>query len=80
MCGSFSNPHEIARALAVAAADKVIVNQAGKSVEESNAELGRQMVIVYKTILNELTKEDDSKPGEFHVHSHSHSHEHAHVH
>jgi hypothetical protein len=89
MCGSFSNPHEIARALTMAAADKVVVNQAGKSVEESNTELGRQMALVYKTILAELSRDDEESPGDADTydhshhhdgHFHSHSHDHAHIH
>jgi hypothetical protein len=81
MCGTFSNPHEIARALTVAAAEKVIVNQAGKSVEESNIELGKQMALLYKTILNELTGEDDPDMEEIQGHTHSHdgyAHSHSH--
>ena len=79
MCGIFAEPHEIARALAIAAAPKVVVNQTGKSVEESNAELGRQMAVVYKTILRELSKDDEDE--DFHVHSHGHTHDdHVHSH
>lgn len=77
MCGIYSNPHEIARSLTVAAAEKVVVNQAGKSVEESNIELGKQLALVYKTILNELTR-DDALQDDAHVHSHGHSHGHEH--
>jgi len=84
MCGIYADPHEIARSLAIAAAPKVVLNQTGKSVEESNAELGRQMAIVYKTILNELTREDGEFAEPAHEHTHAHSHdggpEHSHGH
>jgi len=82
MCGIFVDPHEIARSLTIAAANKVVVNQAGMSVEESNIELGIQMAVVYKTILAELTGEDGEV---IHSHGHAHSHddddfEHEHIH
>jgi hypothetical protein len=96
MCGIYQNPYEIARSLTVAATEKVVVNSAGKSVEESNAELGRQVALVYRTILRELLRDElmsgdedalDSGAGSReHVHSHvhdhggDHSHEHVHIH
>jgi hypothetical protein len=86
MCGVFTDPHEIARALTIAAAPKIVVNQAGKSVEESNIELAKQMSIVYKTILKELSDGDelDDDFGHTHEHTHAdglvHSHGHSHVH
>jgi hypothetical protein len=93
MCGIYSNPHEIARSLTAAAAEKIVINQAGKSVEESNIELGRQLALVYKTILSELTRDDEDvlldagthehehelSDGTVMTHSHSH-HDHAHTH
>jgi hypothetical protein len=81
MCGAFGNPNEIARALAVAAADKVVVSQTGKSVEEINIELGRQMALLYKTILGELMMEEGEETSlENHFHSHDQEHEHSHGH
>ncbi|MDR1579610.1 MAG: hypothetical protein LBS35_04585 [Synergistaceae bacterium] len=73
MCGILNDPHEIARTLTIAAAPKIIVNQAGKSVEESNIDLGTQIAVVYKTILRELSVGDD-------LIIHSHDHDGAHVH
>ncbi|MDR3164998.1 MAG: hypothetical protein LBU13_05420 [Synergistaceae bacterium] len=80
MCGILNDPHEIARTLTIAAAPKIVVNQAGKSVEESNIELGMQMAVVYKTILRELSADDDVD-GFIHSHEHddAHSHEHSHA-
>jgi ABC-type Zn2+ transport system substrate-binding protein/surface adhesin len=94
MCGIYQNPYEIARSLTVAATEKVVINPAGKSVEESNAELGRQVALVYRTILRELLRDELTRDGEDadfdsadHVHSHTHdhgdgahSHEHTHSH
>jgi hypothetical protein len=87
MCGTFSDPSEIARALAVAAADKVVVNQTGKGIEEINIELGRQMALLYKTILAELSREGEDEGFEAlaethgHVHPHDgHAHTHSHGH
>ncbi len=81
MCGIYSNPSEIARSLTVAAAEKVVVNPAGKSVEESNIELGRQLALVYKTILAELAREDGAEGALAHEHTHTHSHgDHTHSH
>lgn len=74
MCGIYTDPHEIARSLTIAAADKVVINQAGKSVDESNIELGRQMALVYKTILSELSREDTDFDEVAHTHSHPHNH------
>ena len=87
MCGIYQHPYEIARSLTVAATEKVVINSAGKSVEESNAELGRQVALVYRTILRELLRDElTSGDEDEHVHSHVHahgndpSHEHAHRH
>jgi hypothetical protein len=87
MCGTYQNPYEIARSLTAAAAEKIVINPAGKSVEESNAELGRQVALVYRTILrellrDELTQDEDSGEAPDHVHSHSHGHggDHSHDH
>ena len=87
MCGIYSNPYETARSLTVAAAPKIVMNQTGMSVEASNIELGRQMALVYKTILSELQREDeeemdthDHSHDDGHVHSHTHDHEHPHSH
>jgi ABC-type Zn2+ transport system substrate-binding protein/surface adhesin len=81
MCGIYQNPYEIARSLTVAATEKVVVNSAGKSVEESNAELGRQVALVYRTILRELLRDELITEGDdvdlgAHDHTHSHSHDH----
>ncbi|GHV29469.1 hypothetical protein FACS1894167_08820 [Synergistales bacterium] len=75
MCGIYSNPNEIARSLTVAAAEKIVINPAGKSVEESNIELGRQLALVYKTILSELTRGDEDTLLDLGAHSHEHEHE-----
>jgi acetyltransferase-like isoleucine patch superfamily enzyme len=94
MCGIYQNPYEIARSLTVAATEKVVINPAGKSVEESNAELGRQVALVYRTILRELLRDelmnedgdvlgsdtDSSDHVHSHVHDHDGGHEHAHSH
>ncbi|MDR1917305.1 MAG: hypothetical protein LBQ58_12120 [Synergistaceae bacterium] len=85
MCGIYQNPYEIARSLTVAAAEKVVINSAGKSVDESNIELGRQVALVYKTILHELLHDEltgDGAEGESHTHTHEHDHgdDHGHVH
>ncbi|MDR1472656.1 MAG: hypothetical protein LBS75_09040 [Synergistaceae bacterium] len=90
MCGIYQNPYEIARSLTVAATEKVVINPAGKSVEESNAELGRQVALVYRTILRELLRDELAQDGggldlesRDHVHSHSHEHgddDHSHDH
>ncbi|MDR1020675.1 MAG: hypothetical protein LBL73_07950 [Synergistaceae bacterium] len=90
MCGIYQNPYEIARSLTVAATEKVVINPAGKSVEESNAELGRQVALVYRTILRELLRDEliqDGEDGGFdsegHTHDHgseAHSHSHTHDH
>lgn len=80
MCGIYSNPYETARSLTVAAASKVVINQTGKTIEESNAELGKQMAIVYKTILKELQREEEQEEMHAHSHDHDHSHEHNHTH
>lgn len=80
MCGIYSNPYEIARSLTVAAAQKIVVNQTGKTVEESNAELGRQLALVYRTILHELQKEDEVEDAHEHSHDHDHDHGHSHDH
>lgn len=94
MCGIYNNPFEVARSLTVAAAQKVVVSQTGKTVEESNIELGKQLSLVYNTILKELQREEDEEvhehshhhhhgdhdDGHDHSHSHTHSHSHSHTH
>ncbi len=76
MCGIYSNPYETARSLTVAAAQKLVVNQAGKSIDESNIELGKQLALVYKTILSELMREDNQDDDHDHDHDHEHTHDH----
>jgi hypothetical protein len=81
MCGIYQNPYEIARSLTVAATEKIVINPAGKSVEESNADLGRQVALVYRTILRELLRDElmsgdeDAEDASEHVHSHIHDHD-----
>ncbi|MDR1943783.1 MAG: hypothetical protein LBQ19_03080 [Synergistaceae bacterium] len=93
MCGVYQNPYEIARSLTIAATEHVVINSAGKSVDESNIELGRQVALIFKTILHELLHEELMRDGadiEFpdlenihdhsHSHGHTHGHDHSHVH
>lgn len=92
MCGIYNNPFEVARSLTAAAAQKIVVSQTGKTVEESNIELGKQIALVYNTLLKELQREEDEEVhehshhhhhgdgGHDHSHTHSHSHDHDHDH